>query len=185
MRMIVAVIVLAVLVAVVYSAIARAQQRGGAGAKDPNVMRTLRLRVLQDPPGIDPKAPADAPVAALMDLGMGDATATVTATPAGDGSLYISSGGGVIGGIAHEPVRKAAIAFVNEAASLRSHLRQTTDFGYPAAGTVRFYLRTRNGVYMAERAEQTLSERKDPLSRLFAAGHEVITQLRLISQTPR
>ncbi len=43
-----------------------------------------------------------------MDWEMGSATATTTAYQTGDASLYLSSGGGVIGGGQHQKINSAA-----------------------------------------------------------------------------
>jgi hypothetical protein len=121
------------------------------------------------------------PFTVLMEIGFPTATATVVASSAGDGSLYLTSGGGVIGGIGHENVRTAAIEMVNTAATHQQTMTATTEFPYPAEGRVRFYVRTREAVYTAEASKEELSEKKDALWPLFYAGHQVLTQLRTIA----
>jgi hypothetical protein len=50
---------------------------------------------------------------------------------------------------------------------------------------VRFYLRTRDGLFYVEAAEADLKAGTHPLSELFGAGQEVITQFRSISGSPK
>jgi len=99
----------------------------------------------------------------------------------GDASLYISSGGGIIGGIGHENVRRAAIAFVRESAGYLNQMASTSDFPYPPPAHVRFYVRTREAVYVTERREQDLGEKRDALWPLFYAGQNVLTELRTVA----
>jgi len=64
-------------------------------------------------------------------------------------------------------------------------MKSTTSFPYPAVGRVKFYVLTFNGVVTAEAGKNELGEGKHGLSPLFYAGHEVITQLRQISEAPK
>jgi hypothetical protein len=147
---------------------------------DSEVMRGLRLRVLEAPPEeIGLSDAGDEPFAVLMDIGLDRATATLFAASTGDASIYLSSGGGVIGGYAHENVRAAAKALVTEAAQHLSRMQRVSEFPCPAAGNVRFYVRTREAIYAAEAADSALGEKADALWPLFYAGQEVLTQLRL------
>ena len=52
----------------------------------------------------------------------------------------------------------------------------------PGPAEVTFYALTSQGVLTASRPEDDLGEGRDPLSPLFHAGQEVITQLRLIDE---
>ncbi|HEY0078829.1 MAG TPA: hypothetical protein VGB73_09310 [Pyrinomonadaceae bacterium] len=118
----------------------------------------------------------------LMETGYPEGLATLFSLRDGDASLYLGNGGGIIGGRSHEKVRKAAIDFVKESEKHLSALKSTKEFPYPSVGQVKFYVRTRDGVLTAEADENELGEGKHPLSPLFYAGHEVLTQLRLISE---
>src|SRR5215217_4633336 len=61
----------------------------------------------------------------VMDLDIGQAIATVVSFQTGDASLYVSAGQIYIGGYAHENVRNAALAFVNEAQNYLSKTKPT------------------------------------------------------------
>ena len=139
-------------------------------------LRTRRAEIgMADPP-------PDAPIwGLLMETGYPDATATLVALGDGTTSLYLSSGGGVIGGQAHEPVRQANAAFRMNAKRLRPNFRPTTAFPLPNEGRTVFYALTDGGVLTAGAPTVDLGEGRHPLAPLFHAGHDVLTQLRLIS----
>jgi hypothetical protein len=153
----------------------RAQRRGQSTVD-------LRLRALRAPAAEEaPDAAPGEPFAVLMDLARPQGTATLFATSAGDGSIYLSNGGGLLGGIGHENVRNAARAFVAESRKHLPRMTATTDTAYPAPGLVRFWVRTPEAVYADERPVDALAGGADPLSPLFFAGNEVITQLRMVA----
>src|SRR5947208_16778437 len=77
---------------------------------------------------------------------MGKQTATVFSSSTGAASLYTTSTFGIIGGEGHETVRTAAIRFIRAADRLFDSATPTTEYPYPAADRVRFYLLTFEGV---------------------------------------
>ena len=118
----------------------------------------------------------------LMDLGYPQATATLAVFADGTTSLYISSGGGVIGAGEHPPVREEAEKFLSVVESHIADFEPADETPYPRPGRVRFYVRTYKGTLTAEADEKDLGERRHKLAPVFHAGHAVITQMRLISQ---
>ncbi|HLA80786.1 MAG TPA: hypothetical protein VJP78_04015 [Thermoleophilia bacterium] len=151
-------------------------------------IKDLRNQLLTSPPetlGFS-KAGSDSEVwGILMETGYPEALATLVSLRDGNASLYLGHGGGVIGGGGHENVRRAAIGLVKESAKYLTNMKSTTSFPYPAVGRVKFYVLTFNGVVTAEAGKNELGEGKHGLSPLFYAGHEVITQLRQISEAPK
>ena len=119
----------------------------------------------------------------LMEIGFPKALATLTSFRDGNASLYVGTGGGIIGGIGHEKVRKAAISFVEESEKYLSGMDKTEAFPYPAVGRVRFYVLTFNGVLTAEAGLNELGDSKHKLSPLFYSGQEVLTQLNSVSDS--
>lgn len=123
------------------------------------------------------------PYAIVMDMGMDQETATFASSIAGDGSMYTSTGGGVIGGIGHENVRAVSIHFVEVAAGFVDRMVLVTDFPLPTDGNVKFYVITPSGVYTTDEVSaDTLSSGNHELSPLFLAGNDVITQIRIMSK---
>jgi hypothetical protein len=131
-----------------------------------------------------PAPPPEAPVwGVLMETGYPGATATLFALSDGTTSLYLSSSGGVIGGHAHESVRQANAALLQTANHYYQHLKPSDSFPVPATGHTLFYVLTDSGVLSGGGLEDDLGYGRHPLSPLFHAGHRVITQLRLISES--
>lgn len=149
-------------------------------AEDAAVARGLRQQILDlTPDDVGLAVAPDDPFAIVMDLGYPDAVVSIVSVATGDASLYVSTGGGVIGGAGHANVREAALAFVAEAKNHSSRFALAAETPYATAGNVRFYVRTASAVRVAEANELALQEGSDALAPLYAAGQNVITQLRI------
>mgnify|MGYP007022292310 FL=1 len=143
----------------------------------------LRRLALETPPPIQEEPNGNTGVyGVLMELGVGSGIATLTSFSSGDASLYLSSGGGMLGGIGHAQVSNAAKIFVAEAAKALSQMQVASQFPLPTTGRVRFYVLTQSRKFTAEEKDQTLAENQSVFSDLFFAGQEVITQFRLTSE---
>lgn len=120
------------------------------------------------------------PYAIVMDMGMGgEGTATLVSIIDGNASMYLSTGGGVIGGYAHETVRKAAIDFVNIGQRYFSKMNPVDSFPLPKANNVTFYILTNKGKYSIEEKIEKIENDKSDWGQLFYEGNKVITELRL------
>ena len=120
--------------------------------------------------------------AALMELGYPEATATLVAFADGTTSLYISTGGGIIGAGEHPPVREEADRFLSIVQQHIAEFAAATSTPLPRRGHVRFYVRTFQATLTAEVNEELLERREHTLSPVYVAGHAVLTQIRLASQ---
>ena len=119
----------------------------------------------------------------MMELGFPEGTATIVALADGTTSLYTSSGGGVIGGEGHDNVRFANRQFLAALEAARGELAPDPEAALPRPGEVTLRALTWDGRLAATAsAEQELGEGTHPLSEAFFAGHDVITQLRVISE---
>jgi len=118
---------------------------------------------------------------AMMDIGIAGGTATFVAIADGSVSMYTSSGGGVIGAGEHAAVRVAANRFRTVLAGARGVLQRTADFPLPDQGEVRFQLRTEDGGFTGAAPEAALRSGRHPLSEAYAAGQDLITEIRLAS----
>jgi hypothetical protein len=142
----------------------------------------LREKILSTSPGELNLSTLESPPAAygvVMDLGMGSGTATIVSLSTGDTSMYTSRGGGIIGGIGHESCRTASKNFISAAQSFVPKLSRASDHSLPREGAARFYVLTTGGLLVGEATIEALDRGQSPLSPLFAAGNEVITQIRL------
>jgi hypothetical protein len=117
-----------------------------------------------------------------MEMGYPNGTATLVCFADGTSSMYFSSGGGIIGGHSHEGVRRAAAVFLATVNQLLASMEPTRTFPLPAAGHVSFSAQTDAGLLRADAAEGELKKGHHPLSPLFIKGHDVITELRLITE---
>lgn len=112
----------------------------------------------------------------IMDWGLPNGTATIVAFSDGNASVYLSSGGGYIGGSTYDSVRKAAQKMVALAATDQAQMHPATTFPLPAVGQVNFYVRTDSGVFSASASQEELSGHRHPLSQLGDAGQDIISQ---------
>jgi hypothetical protein len=148
----------------------------------PDVFRGLRSTALAvDPASIaiqDGESWSGAAMAA-MEIGLPDATATIVAIADGTVSMYLSSGGGVIGAGAHAAVRGAAERFRTVVAESRGLMQRGDELPLPDSGQVRFHARLADGPYSAAAAEAVLRTGRHPLSPLYAAGQDLLTEIRL------
>jgi hypothetical protein len=77
-----------------------------------------------------------------MDWGITNGTATIVALSDGTASVYLSSGGGYIGGGGQEPIRQAALKAVDVARKVQMPSEPAMDFPLPETGDVFFYFLT-------------------------------------------
>ena len=117
-----------------------------------------------------------------METGYPEGSATLVAMADGSASIYLSGGGGMIGGIGHETIRSAAQQFVQLASRFQPQMKRTTDFPVPRKGETNFYILTDAGVFTASAPENELGENRHALSTLFHAGHAVITEFLLLDK---
>ena len=93
--------------------------------------------------------------------------------------MYFSTGGGILGGIGHETVRNAARQFVSSAQTFLSKMKEVASFPLPPTGMTHFYALTNRGVFGSpELISDDLKNSKSEFFALFAAGQDVITEIR-------
>jgi len=118
----------------------------------------------------------------VMETGYPNGVATLVCLSDGTTSLYTSTGGGIIGGGAHEQVVRANAGLL---ATLSPHLNEmsaSTDDSLPGDGTTVIRALTNAGQRVFSAPENDLGEGKSVLSPVFHAAHAVITELRLIDE---
>ncbi len=118
----------------------------------------------------------------VMDWPIEDAVVSIVSLCDGNASLYTTSTFGIIGGYAHEKVRKAAIDFVAEADKHFASSKPTKDYSYPANDRIQFLLLTFDGVRAIRASRESVESDRDDLSPLFGRGQAVITELRSITE---
>lgn len=118
----------------------------------------------------------------VMDWEMDGATATTISFITGDASLYLSSGGGVIGGGTNQNVKIAAEKFVELAQSFLSKAKKTESNKLPETNNVNFYLLTNKGTYVGIENIENFDNNSSEWLPLFEQGNRVLSELRNISE---
>jgi hypothetical protein len=95
--------------------------------------------------------------------------------------MYLSSGGGVIGGGSHKNVNRAAKTFVNTAQSYLDKAVETETTEVPEKDFIYFYLLTNKGIFKGQDEMKNFENNTSKWTALFEAGNQVITELRLTS----
>ena len=151
--------------------------------KDPKQMyadlRDMMLQGSRAKFGLPPTAKMTEPWGVVMDWGVANGTASVVAMSDGSASVYLSSGGGYMGGKGIEPVRLAAQKAVEAARSAELPSGPTTSYPLPEPHGVFFYFLTDGGVYLSRTNEAEMSSGNHPLRQLGGAMQVVISQFRL------
>lgn len=144
---------------------------------DPAIYSQLRRNALEVRL---PNLEREAVHAVLMDWHVNKGTVTVLAAADGSASLYLSSGGGFIGGSQKVPaLRDAALHAVSLANSLQFQFEPTDTTPLPSLGDVTFFLTTGKAVLMAVASEAKLRAGADPLAALSGAMQRIVTEYRL------
>lgn len=167
------------------------RREGGSGSPrndqvaGEQVARGLRRQILDLDPaeaGLDRFSAGRRVWGALMETGYLKGIATLVALADGTTSLYLSTGGGIIGGGAHERVAAATRSFLMAVEDHLGLLTPDPDSVVPAEGRVIIRALTYQGRYRAEAAEDDLGQGGHPLSAVFYAGHGVLAELRTLDQ---
>jgi hypothetical protein len=158
-------------------------------AKKPEeVYAGLRKEALETSPmnvGMAGQIQDDEPYGMLMEMSIGNSVVTLACFGSGDASVFYQTGGGMVGGISHEPVRKAAKEFVAQAQKALPRMKKTTEYPLPGPDCVRFYVLTPRGAFTIETSRQALGESQNTLSAMFYSGQEVVSQMRQVQEDRR
>ena len=161
---------------------------GGARPPEDDAFHRLRSRALNVTAaelGLhpDPQAPIHG---VIMETGYPETVATFVCLRDGSVSLYLSQGGGVIGGGQHESVRAACLEMLSitnrYAPDFMAACTPVVTFALPGTGDVFFYLLANDAVHLAKCREDALAAQRDPFSALFNNCHAVMTEVRTIEE---
>jgi hypothetical protein len=144
-------------------------------------LRNVALNVTPEQLGLRLSADKTVVFGVLMDWDMEGTTVTTVSYQTGDASMYLSSGGGVIGGGSHKNVNRAAKTFVNTAQSYLDKAVETETTEVPEKDFIYFYLLTNKGIFKGQDEMKNFENNTSKWTALFEAGNQVITELRLTS----
>ncbi len=145
-------------------------------------LRALFLRTEGSALGLAPDSEFPHVFGIAMDWSIGEETATIAAVRDGTASLYTTSTFGILGGSGHESVRAAARRFVKLAGAFYEDGVPASEFEYPSSDTVYFFLRTFDGVRALAADVEQIRTGASPYTGLFAAGQDVLTELRKVTE---
>jgi hypothetical protein len=154
----------------------------------PNAFAGLRHQALQATPELAGLSPVPARIiyGALLDWGLDQGgVATVFVLQDGSASLYLSSGGGIIGGGFHEPVRSAVRGFLLAFEPFLDTMLPDSDDAPPPSGYTDLRALTTRGRLVVRASTDDLGNRRHPMLDVFHAGQSVITALRQHAPTGR
>jgi len=132
-----------------------------------------------------PARPLDAPgraTVAVMEMGVGGGVATVCSFIDGTTSLYISTGGGVIGVGTDERANAASRAFVGAMEGALESLSPAAASDQLIDGDVKFLLRIGDDLFGVECKESKVLSVDHPMHPLWRLGQEVLTWIRIVSE---
>jgi len=118
----------------------------------------------------------------VMDIGAARGWASLVTLADGTTSLYTSGSGGMIGGGAHEPVVEASGQLLRLVEANLDNFEADEDLEPPESGQTRFLVLTYEGIRGRSAATEQLASGSDALSPIFAAGNDLLTQLRLAAE---
>jgi hypothetical protein len=124
-------------------------------------------------------------IAVLLDWGQANGAATIAAMADGATSLYTSTGGGVIGGGFHAPVREAHRRLMEAAQEHLTDFAPTTEAPIPPKDRLAIVIRTTEGLRRAEASYADVQRNAAPGQAVFEAANDVMTALRFATQGER
>jgi hypothetical protein len=145
-------------------------------------LRNVALNVTPEQLGLKLLVDKTVVFGVLMDWEMEGTIVTTVSYQTGDASMYLSSGGGVIGGGTHKNVNRAAKTFVNTAQPFLDKAVKTETTKVPEKDFVYFYLLTNKGIFKGQDEMKNFENNTSKWKSLFEAGNQVITELRLTTE---
>lgn len=145
-------------------------------------LRLLALATSAEKLGFTPEKDYPKVYGVITDWNLGDQTASILAMKDGTASLYTTSTFGIIGGHAHDTVRKAAQEYVKIAGQYYERSKRVLNYPYPKKGKVNFFLLTHDGVRLCIGDEDGINNGRDETTSLFAAAQNVLTALRRVTE---
>lgn len=113
----------------------------------------------------------------IMDWNINDGIMTLVSYQNGDASIYLSSGGGFMGGGKKENISNAAKIFVKKAQTFIGRATLIDNKLLPDTGCVRFYLLTTKGISSSQMIQKKdIEDSSSPWFPLFIEANNVISE---------
>lgn len=147
-------------------------------------MREAALTVTPEQLGIDISEDSTFVYGIVMDWEIDDSTiATIVSFKTGDASLYLSSGGGIIGGGQHDSANIASKKFVELGNNYIAEEVPVAKTTLPIKNEILFYILTNKGVFIKHEEMINFENNSSSLLPLFNQGNIVLSELRKISDS--
>ncbi|MBV8366364.1 MAG: hypothetical protein JO194_07670 [Candidatus Eremiobacteraeota bacterium] len=117
--------------------------------------------------------------AGSMEFWVSDHWVALVAIADGTTSLHFGSGGGVIGSGGHAAVREAGTAFLVALDAAAPGFTKTQAHPLPPKGRIHFYGLTTDGICVSRDLVESDIARLPDIAPLYAAGQQLIAQIRL------
>ncbi len=125
------------------------------------IYMNLRRKALETNPqtlGLPGDFKEDEPYGLLMELGMPNSVVTLACFADGDARVYYKTGGGMVGGVSHESIRKASKDLIALTQKALPRMTKTNTHPLPAQDRVRFYALTSRGTFTTETDRRALAK---------------------------
>ena len=153
----------------------------GAAQAQPNPYSGMRELAFSTKPkdiGFTGSPDEEATYGVIIEFRIDRETATVVSFASGDASIYLSTGGAMIGGVGQPRIAQSAKAMIATGQSELGQVPFVDRHPKPSVGQVTIYLLTTRGLRGTAANEAELEGGKHPLSPLFASAQDVITAYR-------
>lgn len=147
-------------------------------------LRGVALDATPDLAGFNPVPPGRTVYGALLDWGLDQGHATLFTLENGSASLYLSSGGGVIGGQFQPAAHDAARAFILGFEPFMVSMSADVGGDLPPAGYTDLRALTTAGRLVSRAPTDQFGQGQHPMSSVFNLGQAVIAALRQAAETP-
>jgi hypothetical protein len=157
----------------------------GQGVRQENPYDELRKMAFETNPeqlGLSLSSEKTIVYGIVMDWAVKNGTASIISFLSGDASIYFSSGGGIIGGGAHDNVIIIAKQFIETAQQMVDKAIKTEQTPLPGKNEVVFYLLTNQGIFFGQDRVENFNNQTSEWLGLFLVGNEVINELRTIKE---
>lgn len=145
------------------------------------VAADLRSKAFNMKP-LNAAASSTSPFGLINEFRQGNVIVTLAAFATGDVSMYLSTGGGILGGVGQQELAALARKAIGELQPLLPQLARTDETNPPEVGEFCFYVLTPIGRFAARARTTDMVAREGAIVKLVHLGGALLTTLREVSQ---